>query len=106
MKPFQNNLEKQGTRANQSERANKATQATIQTTEGEARYEQIQQAPIVPCKYIDPPTLDALNITDDVHTFMENIGWAKFLNIQCTIATEAVREFCSTFSLNLKRTTR
>ncbi|KAF7812892.1 putative RNA-dependent RNA polymerase 1 [Senna tora] len=97
---------KQGTRANQSEHTNKATQAAIQTAEWEAMYEQIQRAPIVPCKYIDPHTLDALNITDDVHTLMENIGWMKFMNIQCPIAPEAVREFYSTFRLNLKRTIR
>ncbi|KAF7839569.1 putative RNA-dependent RNA polymerase 1 [Senna tora] len=97
---------KQGTRANQLERANKATQAAIQIAKWEARYEQIQRAPIVPCKYINPLTPDALNITDDVHTFMENIGWTKFMNIQCPIAPEVVQEFYSTLTMNLKRTTR
>jgi hypothetical protein len=65
------------------------------------RYKQISKLPIVPCKSIDIPTLDALKVKSEVFNFVANIGWETYFNVNLPAYIELCREFYTTFVLDL-----
>ena len=66
----------------------------------QANYKQVVSKQFIPGKYIDTPSLDCLNILDDVFKYVENIGWKPFFDIFYPAYTPLCHEFYATFEFN------
>ena len=64
------------------------------------RYQEICRRPIIPCKYIHSPTMEALDISIAVFELIDNIGRQNYFFITCPAFVELVREFYTTFEFN------
>ena len=45
------------------------------------QYAEVHTNVIVPCRYIHIPTMDTLNIWDDIFQFISNIRWQQYFSI-------------------------
>lgn len=63
----------------------------------ERAYGKISKLPIMSSKCIHPPTLETLNIKDEVLNLINNIGWAPYFEDTILAYVELVLEFYTTF---------
>lgn len=69
------------------------------TPKHQLRYEEIQNQPILVCKYIYLFTLDTLDMFDSVFNYFNAINWKLYVDIWCGTFYEFVYEFYETFSI-------
>lgn len=61
----------------------------------------LSSRPVLACKYIHHPTMEELKIKDFVLELNDNIGWKNYFDINFPGYIELVREFYTTFVLDI-----